>query len=76
MNQQLFADDTSISPIAIDINVSEHELNSYLRKRSMRAYQWKMPFNPNVSKQAQEMIFSKKNQKVFHTTVLFNNIPA
>ena len=42
----------------------------------MWAYQWKMSFNPNVSKQAQEMIFSKKNQKVFPPTVLFNNIPA
>ena len=76
INQQLFADDTSIFSIANNINVSEHELNSYLRKRSMWAYQWKMSFNPNVSKQAQEMIFSKKNQKVFHPTVLFNNIPA
>ena len=35
-----------------------------------------MSFNPDVSKQAQEVIFSKKIQKLFHPTVLFNNIPV
>ena len=35
-----------------------------------------MPFNPDVSKQAQEVIFSKRAQKLFHPTVLFNNIPV
>ena len=42
------------------IDVSEHELNSDLRKISMWAYQWMMSFNPDVSKQAQEVIFSKR----------------
>ena len=40
------------------------------------ALQWKMSFNPDVLKQAQEVIFCKKPQKVFHPTVLFNNIPV
>ena len=71
---KLFADDTSIFSVVNDIDVSEHELNSDLRKISMWAYQWKMSFNPDVSKQAQEVIFSKKNKKLFHPTVLFNNI--
>ena len=35
-----------------------------------------MSFNPDVSKQAQEVIFSKRAQKLFHLTVLFNNIPV
>ena len=35
-----------------------------------------MSFNPDVSRQAQEVIFSKKNKKLFHPTVLFNNIPV
>ena len=73
---KLFVDDTSIFSIVNDIDVSEHELNSNLRKISLCAYQWKMPFNPDVSKQAQEVIFSKKAQKLFHPTVLFNNIPV
>ena len=58
------------------IDISEHELNSYLRKISMWAYQWKMSCNPNVSKQAEEVIFSKRAQKLFHPSVLFNNIPV
>ena len=35
-----------------------------------------MSFNSDVSKLAQEVIFSKKAQKLFHPTVLFNNIPV
>ena len=73
---KLFADDTSIFSIVNDIDVSKHELNSDQRKISMRTYQWKMSFNPGISKQAQEVIFSKKTQKIFHPSVLFNNIPV
>ena len=73
---KLFVDDTSIFSIVNDIDVSEHELNSDLRKISMWVYQWKMSFNPDVSNQAQEVIFSKRTQKLFHLTVLFNNIPV
>ena len=73
---KLFADDTFIFSIVNDIDVSEHELNSDLKKIFMWAYQWKMSFNPDVSKQAQEVIFSKRAQKLFHPTVLFNNIPV
>ena len=35
-----------------------------------------MSFNPDVLKQAQEVIFSKRAQKLFHQTVPFNNIPV
>ena len=73
---KLFADDTSIFSFVNDIDVSEHELSSDLRKIYMWAYHWKMSFNLDVSKQAQEMIFSERTQKLFHPTVLFNNIPV
>ena len=33
-----------------------------------------MIFNPDLSKQAQEVIFSRKNKKLLHPTLLFNNI--
>ena len=49
---KLFADDSSIFSIVNDIDISVHELNSDPRKTSKWAYQWKMPFNPDVSKQA------------------------
>ena len=41
---KLFADDIYIFSIVNDIDVSEHELNSDLRKISMWVYQWKMSF--------------------------------
>ena len=34
-----------------------------------------MIFNPDLSKQAQEVIFSRKIMKLLHPTLLFNNIP-
>ena len=35
-----------------------------------------MSFNPEVTKQAQEVVFSRKRQKVTHPTVYFNNSPV
>ena len=34
-----------------------------------------MIFNPDLSKQAQEVVFSRKIKKLLHPTLLFNNIP-
>ena len=35
-----------------------------------------MFFNPDVSKQAQEVTFCEKTQKLLHPTVLWNNSPV
>ena len=35
-----------------------------------------MSFNPEVTKQAPEVVFSRKSQKVTHPTVYFNNPPV
>ena len=35
-----------------------------------------MLFNPNISKQAQEVIFSRKNTKNDHPIVYFNEVPV
>ena len=56
-----------------DINTSTIELNSDLKKINDWAFQWKMTFNPDCSKQAQEIIFSRKLKKVTHPPLLFNN---
>ena len=42
----------------------------------MLTYQWKISFNSDLLKQAQEVTFSKKTHKLFHPTVLFNNVPV
>ena len=56
-NVKLFADDTSMFSVVRDpINTSQ-KLNNDLHKVSLWAYKWKMFFNPDPSKQAQEVIF-------------------
>ena len=51
-NAKLFADDTSLFSVVHDINTSAIELNSDLKKINDWAFQWKMTFNPDRSKQA------------------------
>ena len=48
-------------------------MNSDLRKISHWAFQRKMGFNPDPSKQAQEVVFSRKIQKTCHPSIYFNN---
>ena len=50
-NPRLFADDTSLFSVVHDTNLSVIALNNNW------AYQWKLNFNPDPSKQAQEGIF-------------------
>ena len=45
-------------------------------KISRWAYQWKMIFNTHASKQAHEIVFSRKANANNHTTVYFNNAPV
>ena len=73
-NPKLFADDTSLFSIVHDLNVSANDLNHDLKKINDWTYQWKMNFNPDPSKQAQEIIFSRKTQENFHPPLYFNNI--
>ena len=49
---KLFTNNTSIFFIAHDIDSSAKQLNHDLKNISDRAYEWKMSFNPNLSKQA------------------------
>ena len=71
-NVKLFADDTSIFSIISDSNLSARILNNDLTKIQQWAFQWKMSFNPDLSKQAQEVIFSKKYNKQNHPDLYFN----
>ena len=73
---KFFGDDTSILSVVNDINVSVDQVNKDLEKISMLAYQWKMYINPDISKQAQEITFSKKNLDVSHPPLYFNKTPV
>ena len=71
---KLFADDTSLFSAVFDPNISAMTLNNDLAKINLWAYQWKMSFNPTVLKQAHEVIFSRKRNKIFHPSLTFNNL--
>ena len=74
-NCKLFADDTSLFSVVNNIHTSAATLSQDLKRITNWAFQWKMIFNPDLSKQAQEVIFSRKIKKLLHPTLLFNNIP-
>ena len=59
-NPKLFADDTSTFCTVKNVNLSTDQLNSNLEKISNWTHHWKMSFNPDPKKQAQEVIFLEK----------------
>ena len=56
-----------------NITDSANLLNSDLSKINEWALQWKMSFNPDPTKQAQEIIFSRKTSQRNHPGLMFNN---
>ena len=75
-NVKVFADDTSLFSIVSNPIISAFELNSDLNIIDNWAYQWKMLFNPDPSKQAIEMLFSRKKNDQGHPPLFFNNLPV
>ena len=69
---KLFADNTSLFSTVHDPTLSAKILNDDLSRISEWARRWKMLFNPDISNQAQEVIFSRKNTKNDHPIVHFN----
>ena len=67
-----FVDDSS--SVVNDSNISVNELNEDLQKISDNQWdnQWKMCFNPDLNKQANEVIFSRKLNKSSHRETFFN----
>ena len=59
-----------------DVTQSTNELNDILRIFQIGSINGKMSFNPDKSKQAHKVIFSRKTQRVIHPPVIFNNIPV
>ena len=70
---KIFADDTSLFSKVYDKNKSQNELNLDLQKISQWAFQWKMQFNPDQNKQANEVIFTRKFNITEHPPIKFNN---
>ena len=59
-NPKFFAEDTSLFSLVKNVDASNIDLNNDSKKIGEWAFQWKMNFNPNPSKQAQELSFSRK----------------
>ena len=51
----------------------KNELYNDLYQINKWAFQWKMSFNPAPSKQAQEIIFSRKTKKISHPLLCLNS---
>ena len=73
---KLFADDKSLFSTMYEPNISASQLESDLKKIYHWTYKWKMNYNPDLSKQAQEVIFFRKTVKVSHPSITFNTVPV
>ena len=58
-----------------DSRSSSLSLNEDLSKILRWGYKWKMLFNPDTSKQAQEIVFSRKKAPSNHSDIYFSNMP-
>ena len=76
VNMKLFADDSSLFTRVSEVNDTHRLLENDLRTIEKWAHQWKMVFNPDITKQAVEIIFSAKKEKLNHPSLDFNNIPV
>ena len=73
-NIKFFADDTMLFSIVKDPTISANNLNHDLDIIQQWAYQWKMEFNPDPTKQATEVLFSCKKTSPNHPQLIFNGI--
>ena len=71
---KFFADDTSLFSIVNDPVSSAVNLQHDLNLITEWAYQWKMSFNPDPTKPAEEVLFSQKVNSPDHPPIYFNNI--
>ena len=72
-NVKLFADDTSFFSFLHNTQTSANDLNKDLKIINNWAFKWKMNFNPDPTKQAHEVIFSRKAKEINHPPLVFNN---
>ena len=75
LNCKLFADDTPLFSVVNNIHTRATTLSQDLKAITNWDFQWKIIFNPDLSKQAQEVTFSREIKKLLHATLLFNNMP-
>ena len=72
-NPKLSADDTSLFSVIFDKDLSVKNLNDDLNRINNWVFQWKMGFNPDPNKQAQEVLVSRKIQKSSQPSLILND---
>ena len=72
-NVKVFVDGTSLFSVVYNITTSSCDLNYDLNRMNEWGFQWKMSFNLEPSKQAQEVIFTQKLQKKDCPQLYFND---
>ena len=75
-NPKLFADNTSLFCTVTDPNATANQINNDLHNINTWDYQWKMNLNPDTSKHAQEVIFSRKIKVTADPPLVLNNNPV
>ncbi len=75
-NVKLFADDTSLFTVVQNPITAANDMNHDLEFINRWAYDWRMSFNPDPQKQAVELTFSNKRNKIDHPVILFNSTPV
>ena len=74
-NVKLFADDTSIITVVLDHpNAAADNMNHYLQLISLWELKCRMPFTPDLTKQAVGVIFSRKISPSIYSPICFKSI--
>ena len=71
-NFNFFSDDTMLFSVIKDPQLSASDLNHDLEVINQWAYQWKMAFYPDPTKQTTEILFSCKKNEINHPELTFN----
>ena len=74
-DMRLFADDSSIFACVTEVTQTDNKLVKDLETITSWAHQWKMVFNPDITKQAIAVIFSCEDKNPAHPDLSFNGIP-
>ena len=66
-NPKLFADDVSLNAVMNEKNTSTNNIKVDLKALHAWSVKWKMVFNPDVKKPAEQVIFSNRNSTSYDT---------
>ena len=75
-NPNLFSGESTLFSTVTNENATANQISNDLHNSNTWFQQWKINFNPDTSKQAQEVIFICKIKVSAHPELVFNNNPV